>query len=201
MKTVGIFTRIDTLNNKSIHYVPSDIIYKLHKKVKIKLIYFTLEDTLKNIIEDLKCCDGIILPGGDDIYDIELEVCNYAYQNNIPLLGICLGMQTMSYVFSGVMKELSDESHKANKRYVHQITINKESLLYKILKEDKISVNSRHKDYILNTNLFIGAKATDGIIEEVEDPSKKFFVGVQWHPENLNDKYANRLFSYFISVL
>ena len=61
-------------------------------------------------------------------------------------------------------------------------------------------VNSRHKDYVINTGLSIGATC-NGIIEEVEDKNKKFFVGVQWHPEDLDDENSDKLFDYFINKL
>ena len=201
MKTVGILTRIDKLNGKSIHYVPSAIIYKLKNKVKIKLIAFTLEDSFENIYDEIKNCNGIVLPGGDDVYPIELEVCKYLHQQNIPTLGICLGMQTMACAFNGNIGTLSTLDHKVPEGYVHDVVIDDKSFFYQIIKEEKIPVNSRHKDYVINTSLNIGAKSLDNVIEEVEDAKKTFFIGVQWHPENLQDKYTNRLFDYFISVL
>ena len=50
------------------------------------------------------------------------------------------------------------------------------------------------------TSLNIGAKC-ENVIEEVEDIDKKFFIGVQWHPENLNDDNSDKLFNYFIKNL
>ena len=57
---------------------------------------------------------------------------------------------------------------------MHNIIINKSSLLYKIIDKQKIVVNSRHKDYIDTTNMYVGAISEDGIIEEVEDKNKKY---------------------------
>ena len=75
------------------------------------------------------------------------------------------------------------------------------SLLKSILGANKILVNSRHKSAISDTRLKIGALSEDGIIEEVEDKTKKFFVGVEWHPESLNDDNSKKIFDYFISVV
>lgn len=201
MKRVGIFTRIDIHNEKQIHFVPSDIIKKLHNKVIIKLIVFTQDNSFNDIINEVKNCDGIIFPGGDNIYPIELEVIKYLHENNIPTLGICLGMQEMAYVFNGIIDHLPNLSHRSKKNYVHEIYIKPCSLLHHILGRKKIFVNSRHNDYIKTTYLMVSAISSDNIIEAVEDSNKKFFIGVQWHPENLNDEYANRLFDYFVGVL
>ena len=48
-------------------------------------------------------CSGIILQGGSDYYDIDIVITKYLYKNNIPTLGICLGMQTMAMAFNGIM--------------------------------------------------------------------------------------------------
>ena len=48
---------------------------------------------------------------------------------------------------------------------------------------------------------FISAVSKDGIIEGIEDNSKKFFLGVQWHPESLKDSNSYNLIKYFINSL
>lgn len=56
--------------------------------------------------------------------------------------------------------------------------------------------------YIPHTELDCVAYSEDGIIEAIEDKTKRFFIGVQWHPESLiNDEYSNKLFDYFIKNL
>lgn len=145
---------------------------------------------IKSLID---LCSGIILQGGSEYYDIDILITKYLHKNNIPTLGICLGMQTMAMAFNGFMSDI--DNHKSNDLYVHQININKNSKLYNIIKKDKIIVNSRHNSYIVKTDLDIGAKAN--IIEEVEDKNKNFFVGIQWHPETLMDKNSILLFNNF----
>lgn len=202
LKTVGIFTRIDFLNDKEIHYIPSDIFYKLKSKVNVIIIPFAQNDSFDDVVEQLTLCDGIILPGGDDIYPLELDVCKYLYEKDIPLLGICLGMQTMAYAMGGTMGTLPTLTHKSKDEYVHKVKIVPNTNLAKLIRKNEIMVNSRHKDYISSCdNLKISAYSEDGIIEAIEDTNKKFFIGLQWHPENLNDENSNRLFSYFINML
>lgn len=149
---------------------------------------------IKKIID---LCDGFILQGGDNYYDIDILIAKYLYKNNIPTLGICLGMQTMAVAFDGNMNKINN--HNSKNKYVHQITINKNSKLYDIIKKNKIYVNSRHNSCVLNTNLNIST--SDEIIEAVEDKNKNFFIGVQWHPESLMDENSILLFNNFFYSL
>ena len=200
MKKIAIFTRSDILNKKEILFIPKAIYDKLSKKVLITIIPFDDNDNYIEKLPLLENIDGVILVGGDDIYNLEYDLVKYLYNNDIPTLGICLGMQTMGVSINGTLGQLNNLEHKSKKKYVHYIDINSSSLLYKIIGKDKIMVNSRHKDYVINTGLCIGATC-DGIIEEVEDKNKKFFVGVQWHPEDLDDENSDKLFNYFINKL
>jgi len=132
-------------------------------------------------------CDGMIFQGGDEYFDYDLKVLKYCYDKDIPVLGICLGMQTMACLFEGEMTEIGNMSHKQDEKYVHDVSIDKNSNLYKILAKENISVNSFHKSKIVKTGLDIVATSTDGIIEAVEDKSRKFFLGLQWHPERMSN--------------
>lgn len=155
---------------------------------------------VKNIID---LCDGIIIPGGAYIYDIYYKIVEYLYNENKPILGICLGMQIMGKTFNNKVRErIKDVSHNKMDNYVHGINIKKDSKLFDIMKEEFIQVNSRHERYIPYTNLDISAYSDDGIPEAIENKNKKFFIGVQWHPESLiDDIYSKRLFNAFIDSL
>lgn len=158
------------------------------------------DEQFKEIKQIIDICDGIVCPGGDDFHDYDLKIIKYCYEINKPLLGICLGMQIMSCLFNGNMKDFEQSNHKSNEKYVHEVRLNKDSKLYDILKKEVIKVNSRHKSYIEYTDLDIVGISSDHIIEAVEDKNKKFFIGVQWHPESMIecDITENNLFSYFV---
>jgi len=143
-------------------------------------------------------CDGIIFQGGDDFEEYDFKALKYIYDKDIPVLGICLGMQAMGVLFNGDMIDI--DNHKKKLYYAHSIRIKKESKLYNIFKKEIIKVNSRHRSVIKNTNLDVVALSHDGYIEGVEDNSRKFFVGVQWHPESMidYDEDQNSLFKSFI---
>lgn len=158
------------------------------------------ENEFKKLKSIIDICDGIICQGGEDYYDYDLKIIEYCYQIDKPLMGICLGMQTMACLFGGKMKLLNNFSHKSRKKYVHNIKINKDSKLYEILQVENLMVNSRHKSVVIATDLNCVAFSCDGIIEGVEDKNKRFFIGVEWHPESMieYDIVENKLFSYFI---
>ena len=146
----------------------------------------------------LKFCNGILLQGGDAFYKYDEYIAKKAYENNIPTLGICLGMQLMSYIFNGKIGHIKD--HLSDKLYVHNNQILKDTKLFNMLNNDEISVNSHHKDYIISTNLKINSISSDRIIEGVEASNKDFFIGVQWHPETMID-YDNNACLIFQSFI
>lgn len=150
--------------------------------------------------ETLQGIDGIIFQGGDEFTEYERRILEIAYRDNIKTLGICLGMQLMGVYFDGNLLDIVDHKCK-NKNYVHMVKIKKDSTLYKIFGKNSILVNSRHKSALSNTSLDIIGRSDDGVIEAIEDKTKDFFVGVQWHPESMitYDNIQNQLFSYFIN--
>ena len=186
MTIIGILMREE--DNK--YYVRKELIDLLINKRCIPINIYN--------IESIKLCNGVIIPGGDNIIKKDLEIIKYLYLNDIPTLGICLGMQEMGYLFNGKLSDISNYNHlKPNDKYVHDIRIIKNTKLYEILKQDKIKVNSRHKDYLINTDLSISS--ISDVIESIEDKNKKFFIGVQWHPESMmDDIYSNMIFDEFI---
>ena len=98
----------------------------------------------------------------------------------------------MAATFNGTLYQI--ENHQNTK---HTINIKKNSKIYDIIQKEEITVNSRHKFGIKNTNLEITGYSND-VIEVIEDKTKSFFIGVQWHPESLNNDDSKKLFDYFI---
>ena len=192
---IGIVTRkFISLENHKINIIYNDIINAIINNEGIP-IGITLDNNYKEIID---ICDGIIFQGGDDFEEYDLDALKYIYDIDKPVLGICLGMQLMGTLFNGEM--INVNNHKKNLKYVHEVKIKRNSKLYNIFKTDIIKVNSRHKSIIKNTNINISGVSQDGFIEAIEDSSKKFFIGVQWHPESMMyyDNKQNNLFKYFI---
>lgn len=208
---IGIVTRTDTL--KSDRKV--DIIYQSIRKIIVEnkaiplaIVPPIIKENEKLTLENqqefnkiLSLCDGFIFEGGDEFYNYDLSIVDYAYKNNIPSLGICLGMQLMSVYKNGTLGKLNTNLHHQLKDYVHSIKVEENSKLATILKTTELRVNSRHHDYVLKTELDVVATSTD-IIEAVEDKNKTFFIGVQWHPEDMiaYDEVMRRLWKNFIET-
>lgn len=187
---IGIINRKEKLKSGTkILYTYEEI----SNKIKEKGIPIGINPDL----DEIKLVNGIILQGGDKFDEKEIEIVKYAYKNDIPLLGICLGMQIMAF-WAGA-KEYNVENHmKPNINNVHEVILKKDSKIYEILQKEKIIVNSRHNYQIKNTTLEISGISSDNIIEIIEDKTKKFFIGIQWHPESLNNIDSKRIFDYFI---
>jgi putative glutamine amidotransferase len=93
---------------------------------------------------------------------------------------------------------------KLDQDYVHDIILDKDSLLYKIIKQDRFKVNSRHTMEVKDTVMFkTFGKSEDGVIEEIEKKDQRFMIGVQWHPEilvHLGDENSLKLFKAFVEA-
>ena len=162
------------------------------------------DDEKDMIVRQINNCDGLLLPGGFKINKFDRFIVDYAIEKDIPLLGICLGMQTIANYKKEVLwneKNNSFIDHKGESGVVHEVTIDKSSLLYSILECDRIKVMSKHLYHVLpNDKLIVSSVSDDNYIESVEMDGKKFIVGVQWHPEEIEDEFSRKLFEKFIDI-
>lgn len=155
-----------------------------------------------DLIKLLNLCDGIILQGGSNFYNYDLEALNYIREKDIPVLGICLGMQTMAVATGGSLAKVLDHQ-QPNVAYVHSVKLKTNSKLGQILKKSEIKVNSRHQETVIKPGLYdIIGLATDNVIEAISLSNKRFNVGVQWHPENMvtYDEDAQKIFLAFFKA-
>lgn len=201
-------------DNNYIFEATNSIIKKISKRGGIPIIICPtqIEDYLKKQLCDIKLlnvdekedlneilnmCDGIVKPGALRIYNYERYIYEYTLEKDMPYIGICAGMQLMTKQKN--IKNDSNINHCVNTHYAHKVKILKETLLYEILKKDEILVNSLHNYHIQNEGINkINAYAEDGIIEGIENPYKTFHLGLQWHPEGLEDVNSNKIFDAFI---
>lgn len=156
-----------------------------------------------NFYAQIALCDGIILQGGGFVDEYECFIAKYCYDYDIPILGICAGKHNMVRAVGGSIGTLEKDSHNQEKEYVHTIKIEKNIKAYEIIKQEEIKVNSRHQRYsVFQGDTKVTAVSPDGIDEIIEAPSKKFYIGVQFHPESLykKDKIMNNIFVEFLKI-
>ena len=160
------------------------------------------EDEKKMLTRQIDLCDGILMSGGFKINKFDRFVLDYAVGKDIPVFGICLGMQIMSnYKKEKVWNEKNDSfiEHKTEEDLAHSVTVDKDSMLYSIVGKEKFMVNSRHSYHALPNDYFkIVALSDDNYIEALEMENKKFIIGVQWHPESMTDDTSEKLFKAFL---
>ena len=155
------------------------------------------------LIKQINLCDGILIPGGSKRYEHHTFICDYCNKKNIPLLGICMGMQTMcNYNNYNQNIVIENKFHNSKNNYKHLVTIDKNSKLFDILKEDKILVNSFHNYKISNSGSYEVSAFCNDVIEAVEKKEDLFNIGVQWHPEKNYEKDLNskKIFTSFIEA-
>ena len=161
-----------------------------------------LTDKDKEILDaQINMCDGILMPGGDFMYFYDNYICEKANKKDMPLLGICMGMQVMCN-YNNDNKNIFIEGHKdLQKEYVHSVNIVPGTKLYDIIGEEKIMVNSIHRTKVPNSGDYsISAKAEGDIIEGIEKKDKLFNIGVQWHPERTDDAPSRKIITAFIDA-
>lgn len=186
---IGIVMRKSvSKTGKDINILYSNINKRLIE-LGVNSIGIVLDSNYKEIIG---LCDGIIFSGGDSFEEYDFEVLRYLYDIDKPTLGICLGMQMMGILFDG--EETLVLGHNDTN---HDVIINKNSKVYNAYNKNIINVNSRHKYRLVNTSLDIVSRDMNGYIEAIEDKNKKFFIGIQWHPEDIEDP----IFKYFIESI
>jgi putative glutamine amidotransferase len=188
----------------------------------------------ESLIEIIDLLDGVLFTGGSDIdpqfYNElpkeglsviepkrdahELNLARKVLKDtDIPLLGICRGIQILNVVDGGTIYQdlknewISDMNHtvlKAPKYHpTHDVKILEDSRLSKIFDATDILVNSFNHQAVktLGSSFEATMKAPDGLIEGIEMPGERFVVAVQWHPEMMIEKYPyyNKLFEAFVN--
>lgn len=187
-------------------YKVSNNLIKKITDLKATPLLFTPE-MINDLPNLLKICSGFIIPGGNNWHIIDEMMINYALINDIPLLGICAGMQAIAnrQNFCGSDESdktipIKEENHYSLKKYCHHVNINN-GLLKNIIQKDRIKVNSRHHFKVIKEDFFqVDAWSDDKIIEAIHIPNKKFILGIQWHPEDLDDENTKKIFETFITA-
>ena len=182
------------------------------------------------IINTLERLDAIILTGGADYNPLwageepsaklhhinaqrdlpELLITRLAYNRNIPMLGICRGIQTLAMALDGkVIQDISETIPNTIKHSqdadtcepTHSVSVAKGSMLHDVYGKDKLYVNSFHHQAVgdCGPKFIVTAKANDGVVEAIESSEYRKIMGVQWHPECMGDD-GQPLFKWLVDA-
>ena len=144
--------------------------------------------------------------------DLEWGLLVRAEQKGIPILGICGGMQLMNVVRGGALFQdlptqkpspLLHTQTGSKKDPAHTVVVDGGSQLARISGvSGALPVNSTHHQAVktLGRGLRASAHADDGVVEGLEDPSKAFFVGVQWHPESMDEAPHRAIYAALVDA-
>ena len=190
-------------------------------------------DAARQLLQGL---DGLLLPGGPDLDPrrygeqwchptvridpardaLEVGLTQAAWAAQLPILGICRGIQTLNVAMGGTLWQDLPSEHPSptvhqeppqtrdRRRRLHPVQLAPGSRLAAILQCPILSVNSIHHQAVraLPPHLRATAWAPDGIVEAIEAESRPFVIGVQWHPEELcsDDPVQARLFAAFCAA-
>jgi len=182
---------------------------------------YKILDYNENNFNDIKECSSLLLTGGVDVFPefyndwedgndrsqykperdgFEFKLLDYAFENKIPILGICRGLQLINCRLNGslindleTVRNVNHKKYNESKDRVHEVMIYENTLLHEITKINQGEINSSHHQAIdrVGEGLMVSAKSTDGIIEGIELSNKNkspFFIGIQWHPERMIDR-------------
>ena len=147
--------------------------------------------------------------------NFEFALVEKALKTDMPILGICNGMQLLNIMHGGdIIQHIPDEksfiNHEQSKvpgmedsgKAYHDVEITEGTLLHKIVGKKKIPTNSSHHQGIKNAGkgMTVSAHASDGMIEAIEDPAHPFCIGVQWHPEFDVSQADKKIFASFVDA-
>ncbi|MBN8512067.1 MAG: gamma-glutamyl-gamma-aminobutyrate hydrolase family protein [Rickettsiales bacterium] len=185
-----------------------------------------------HIDDIINIVDGLVIPGGDeDIHPqfygqeikssrvktndqravFELELVKRAIKHNLPILGICNGLQVINVALGGTLIQhipdfidspINHEQPHPKHLPSHPIIIEKGTALSSLSTDLTVMVNTTHHQAIdqLGKDLIVSAKAPDGIIEAVEHHNHPYLIGVQWHAEYINSELDSNLFKRLVAV-
>ena len=141
--------------------------------------------------------------------DVELALMRGFLERDKPVLGICNGMQVLAGLYgcrlSPDVRAMGSHILDHDKRgHEHSVSIKENTLLSRIVGRRELSVNTFHREAVIEISdrIVASAHAGDGVVEAIEVPSCRFGLGVQWHQELFanQDHPGNAIFDAFVEA-
>ncbi len=176
--------------------------------------------------------DGVLISGGNDVSpecygekpveecgttvtdrdEQDIAIMQYvASKTEMPLLGICRGLQVMNVALGGSLyQDLCKEGFRQHSREdspmnkpVHTVRLERGTRLFNIYGQEVLQVNSYHHSAVKNLapECVVAGKSEEGVVEAIERRGNRFFLAVQWHPEMMyDDTKQQELFKAFVEA-
>lgn len=231
MKTprIGI-TPYRRTDGEPAQYIPSGYLSGVEESggQPVLIPYETRAGKMDALLDGL---DGLLLSGGPDVDpsryhrareekcgpsylprdEMEGELIRKAVERDLPILGICRGIQIITATLGGALIQdvptFYGDLHQQppdSGNFFHEVEVAEGSRLRKILGCGRIRVNSYHHQCVETPapGFVVTARGPRGIVEAVERPASRFFVAVQWHPERTihEDEYSLRIFRALVKA-
>lgn len=141
----------------------------------------------------------------------EWAITQGALERDLPVLGICGGQQLLNVVLGGTLIQhipdalpdaLAHEQPNPRTEPGHTVSVVPGTLLHRITGADTLAVNSAHHQAAerVGEGIVVSASAEDGVIEAIEDPRRRFCLGLQWHPEYAISSGDTALLAAFVAA-
>ncbi|TPV45879.1 gamma-glutamyl-gamma-aminobutyrate hydrolase family protein [Bacillus dicomae] len=192
-------------------------------------------EEVDQIESTLNQLDGLLLAGGADINPIyygdtpksyigtveeerdnfELNLAKQALEKDIPILGICRGLQVLNVAAGGSLyqdleQEMGPEYFHVREQFrkwqgSHSVDLLEEGKIYEAIGQKSLMVNSFHHQAVktLGKDFEASAWSFDGVIEAIESKAHRYVAAVQWHPEMMSERdvLQQRLFNQFVNEI
>jgi len=193
-------------------------------------VLLPIDEDPNRALEMLEMVDGLLISGGNDVspelYGSKENKCGVldhnrdvmekcllekALEKDMPVLGICRGVQLMNAALGGTLHQDLPSEGFPNHTIVefdrnvvtHTVEVKESTLLAEILGSGELGVNSFHHQAVdkLADGLEAAAVSKEGIVESVYMPGRKFVLAVQWHPEMMYDsEVQKKIFEAFVGA-
>lgn len=228
---IGITTFTEVKPKKIYNLVSNNYVASVQKSGGVPVL-IPITSSSEDIEAYAAMLDGIIFTGGEDVSPLnynenplsqvtmineerdchELRLFEEVYKRNIPILGICRGIQLINVALGGTLYQDIPSQVSGSLGHLpmdtpvhnlyHTVKIEKDTKLFQIFEEETLKVNSFHHQAVkdIGLDLKITAISKDGIIEAVEGLRERFLLAVQWHPEDLTAHHSEflKLFSALV---